>query len=70
MGQKIMESGLLNNCTVAPDEGQRVVFALHGRDVTMRGTYAQRTFHSRWSGYEVERVRFWGPDGTDTEQLR
>ena len=37
-----------------PDEGERIEFILDGRDVAIDGTYIQRTFRSRWSGYTVE----------------
>lgn len=42
-----------------PHEGHPVEFVLDGRDVPMVGTYVEHTFRSRWSGYEVERVRTW-----------
>lgn len=42
-----------------PQEGQPVEFVLDGREVAMDGTYVQRTFRSRWAGYEVERVHTW-----------
>ena len=42
-----------------PHDGQSVEFVLDGREVAMLGTYVQQTFRSRWSGYEVQRVRSW-----------
>lgn len=42
-----------------PQEGQPVEFVLDGREVAMDGTYDQRTFRSRWAGYEVERLHIW-----------
>jgi len=44
-----------------PQEGQLVEFALDGRAVMINGTYAGRTFRSRWSGYEMDRVFTWRP---------
>ena len=42
-----------------PQEGQSVEFILDGRDISMVGTYAEQTFRSRWSAYDVKRVRSW-----------
>ena len=42
-----------------PREGEPVEFVLDGCRVAIVGTYAQRTFRSRWSGYRVERVSSW-----------
>ncbi len=49
-----------------PGEGERIEFVLDGRDVAIDGTYIQRTFRSRWSGYTVERVRSWRPADVDS----
>ena len=50
-----------------PQEGQPVEFVLDGREVAMDGTYVQRTFRSRWAGYEVERVHTWRSVDWSTE---
>jgi hypothetical protein len=42
-----------------PHEGQHVEFVLDGRDVAMEGAYVQQVFRTRWTGYDVERVRTW-----------
>ena len=42
-----------------PPEGESVEFVLDGREVAMDGTYTHQTFQSRWSGYDVQRVRSW-----------
>jgi hypothetical protein len=47
------------NSAGLPEEGQRLEFVLEGREVAMDGTYTQQTFRSRWSGYDVKRVRTW-----------
>lgn len=57
-----MQSDLGPNSTGLPHEGQRVEFVLEDRKVAMRGTYAERVFHSRWSGYGLDRVRSWRSD--------
>ena len=44
-----------------PHEGQLVEFALDGRNVMINGTYVSRTFRSRWSGYNMDRVFTWRP---------
>ena len=44
-----------------PHDGEPVEFVLDGRKVAMDGTYARQTFQSRWSGYDVQRVRTWRP---------
>jgi len=46
-----------------PPEGESVEFVLDGREVAMDGTYTHQTFQSRWSGYDVQRVRSWRPVG-------
>jgi len=47
-----------------PREGEPVEFILDGRDVVMDGTYVQQIFRSRWTGYEVDRVRTWRSSGS------
>jgi hypothetical protein len=42
-----------------PHTDEPVEFVLDGRDVPLVGTYAQQTFWSRWSSYDVQRVRTW-----------
>ena len=42
-----------------PHEGQNVQFVLDGRDVAMEGAYVRRIFRTRWTDYDVERVRTW-----------
>ena len=42
-----------------PQEGEPVEFVLDGRGVALDGTYVQQIFRSRWTGYEVGRVRTW-----------
>jgi hypothetical protein len=49
-----------------PDEGERIEFVLDGRDVALDGTYVQRIFRSRWSGYTAERVSSWRPADVDS----
>jgi len=45
--------------TGLPHTDEPVEFVLDGRDVPLVGTYAQQTFWSRWSSYDVQRVRTW-----------
>ena len=54
-----MISPLFTNASGLPREGQRVEFVLDNRDIAISGTYGQRIFQSRWSGYDVENVRAW-----------
>lgn len=42
-----------------PHNGQPVEFVLDGREVAIIGKYVQQTFWSRWSGYDIQRVRTW-----------
>lgn len=42
-----------------PHDGDAVEFVLDGRRIPIDGTYAQQLFKSRWSGYDVQRVRTW-----------
>ncbi len=42
-----------------PREGQKIDFQLDDRDVSLTGFYDHQTFRSRWSGYEVYRVKTW-----------
>lgn len=54
-----MSSQVFTKPTGLPREGQPVEFVLDGRDVPINGTYAEHTFRSRWSGYEIGSVRAW-----------
>ena len=42
-----------------PSEGGSVEFILRDREVIMGGSFSDLTFHSRWSGYNVNRVQTW-----------
>jgi len=42
-----------------PREGQPVEFVLDDRAVAIDGTYARQIFRSRWTEYEIARVRTW-----------
>lgn len=44
-----------------PAEGKAVEFVLDGRNVAIEGTYIRQTFQSRWSRYDIQRVRTWRP---------
>ena len=44
-----------------PLDGQLVEFVLGGRETVMFGTYVQQIFQSRWTGYDIDRVRIWRP---------
>jgi len=46
-----------------PPESQVVEFLLDDRSVPMDGTYAHSSFHSRWTEYDVGRVRTWRSSG-------
>ena len=49
----------IDSSAALPPEGEPVEFLLDGRNVPIEGTYARQTFQSRWSGYEIRRVRSW-----------
>ena len=51
----------ITSSAALPPEGKSVEFVLDGRDVAIEGTYSRQTFQSRWSGYDVQRVRTWRP---------
>ena len=54
-----MSAQWVASATGLPHQGESVEFMLDGRDVAMDGTYDRQTFRSRWSGYDVQRVRSW-----------
>jgi hypothetical protein len=54
-----MSAQWVTSATGLPHQGESVEFMLDGRDVAMDGTYDRQTFRSRWTGYEVQRVRTW-----------
>jgi hypothetical protein len=54
-----MSAQWVTSATGLPHQGESVEFMLDGRNVAMDGTYDRQTFRSRWSGYEVQRVRSW-----------
>jgi len=56
-----MPTAWVASSTALPPEGESVQFVLDGREVAMDGTYTHQTFQSRWSGYDVQRVRSWRP---------
>jgi len=56
----------VTNSTALPYEGELVEFVLDGRKVAIVGTYAQRIFRSRLSGYHIERVSSWRSADADS----
>lgn len=54
-----MDSNWVHSSANLPDEGQKIGFVLHDRNVVMQGTFAQRAFRSHWADYAIERVRSW-----------
>jgi hypothetical protein len=54
-----MSTHWVASSTALPHEGDCVEFVLDGRSVPMDGTYEHQTFQSRWSDYDVQRVRTW-----------
>ena len=54
-----MSAQWVTSATGLPHQGESVEFMLDGRSVAMDGTYDRQTFRSRWTGYEVQRVRTW-----------
>lgn len=49
-----------------PREGTSVEFVLDGRNIPMDGKYTHQSFQSRWSEYDVQRVRTWRPVGMES----
>ena len=49
-----------------PREGASVEFVLDGRKVPMDGRYVHQSFQSRWSEYDIQRVRTWRPAGMES----
>jgi hypothetical protein len=54
-----MSAQWVTSATGLPHQGESVEFMLDGRSVAMDGTYDRQTFRSRWTEYEVQRVRTW-----------
>ena len=54
-----MDTGWVASSMGLPNEGQPIEFVLDNREAVMDGTYLQRMFQSRWTGYEIGRVRSW-----------
>ena len=42
-----------------PRDGDPIRFLLDSRDTSINGTYASGAFRSRWTDYDVGRVRSW-----------
>jgi hypothetical protein len=59
-----MHASWVASSTSLPPEGQVVEFLLDDRCVPMDGTYAHTSFHSRWTDYDVGRVRTWRPSSS------
>lgn len=64
-----MFSAWVASSTALPPEGESVEFVLDGREVPMGGTYTHQTFQSRFSGYDVQRVRTWRAADTKVESV-
>lgn len=45
--------------TILPRDGEPVEFFLDNRETAMSGVYVRQAFRSRWTDYEVGRVRTW-----------
>jgi hypothetical protein len=60
-----MTSDWVASSAALPHDGESVEFVLDGRQVPMDGTYVHQTFKSRWSGYDIQRVRTWRPADMD-----
>ena len=54
-----MSAQWVTSATGLPHQGESVEFMLDGRSVAMDGTYDRQTFRSRWTGYDIQRVRTW-----------
>jgi len=54
-----MQTQWVSSSAGLPPEGQAVEFVLYGRAVAMIGVYCEQVFRSRWSGYDIERIRNW-----------
>ena len=54
-----MSAQWVTSATGLPRQGESVEFMLDGRSVPMDGTYDRQTFRSRWTGYDIQRVRTW-----------
>jgi hypothetical protein len=65
-----MYSAWTASSTGLPHEGQPIEFLLDDRLTVMDGIYVQRTFRSRWTGYEVERVRTWRSSDSSPSDTR
>jgi hypothetical protein len=54
-----MSAQWVTSATGLPHQGESVEFMLDNRSVAMDGTYDRQTFRSRWTGYDIQRVRTW-----------
>lgn len=52
-----------------PHDGDCVEFVLDGREVPLDGTYRHQAFQSRWSEYDVQRVRSWRRADAQPQQM-
>ena len=54
-----MSSAWVASSSGLPCEGESVEFVLDNRSVAMDGRYVQQIFRSRWTSYDIQRVRTW-----------
>ena len=54
-----MQMSWISSSTNLPLEGEPVQFLADGREVSLRGTYTNGVFHSRWAEYDVGRIGAW-----------
>jgi hypothetical protein len=59
MSAQIPTTQWIASSSALPHDGDSVEFVLDGRKIPLDGTYTGQTFTSRWSGYDVQRVRTW-----------
>jgi hypothetical protein len=64
MSAQLSSAQWIPSSTALPHDGDAVEFVLDGRKVPLDGTYTRQTFNSRWSGYDIQRVRTWRVAGT------
>ena len=54
-----MSAQWVTSASGLPHQGESVEFMLDGRSVAMDGTYDRQAFRSRWTEYDIQRVRTW-----------
>jgi hypothetical protein len=69
-GEPVMQTQWIFSSTFLPHVGEPVDFMLEDRGQSIRGTFSDGSFHSRWADYDAQRVKSWRGSGNDPSDVQ